>query len=685
MYGGSSVDSDTMSPEKWIRVETAQWAWGFAVDEDGRLVQTSVGAKDREPGEPVLAVPTGGNLWTFDPAFQVVHADGNPSADFRYVSHHVDGDTTVIVLRDPAYSLTLDLCFRPVSELDVIEAWTVVRHEGSGAVRLEAFASSSLDLGPGAFWLTQFHGDWADEVNMVTERLTFGRKVLDSKLGVRAHQFFAPWFLVGRDAAPTEDTGEVFAGTLAWSGSFCFNFEILPGGRLRVNAGMNSHQSAYHLAPGETFTTPKMVWAWSDTGTGDLSRRLHRYVRSEVVRDGNAPRDIVLNNWEATYFSFDEAKIVSLFDGARDLGMELFLLDDGWFGDKYARDGDHQGLGDWFIDPKKLPNGLGVLVEGAQAKGLRFGLWFEPEMVNPKSELFEAHPDWLIQQPKREFDLSRNQMVLDLTNPEVKAFAFRILDETLSANPGITYVKWDCNRYFTQAGSPYLPMNRQSHLQIAYVHALYEVMEQLASKHPHVQVMMCSGGGGRVDYAALRYAHEIWPSDMTDPVRRVFIQWGYSYFLPALTLPGHVTDMGKRPLKFAFDVAMSGRLGMDMDVDKLSDDERTFAKARVAAYKEMRDVVQLGTQYRLESPYDGPRSSLMFVHGDEAVVFVYSLGDAPSSGLPLKGIDGDKTYRVQELDSPSSSCLVGAVLRETGLEVPDLAEMESRVYRLRVV
>ncbi|HEY0867090.1 MAG TPA: alpha-galactosidase, partial [Fimbriimonas sp.] len=430
-----------------------------------------------------------------------------------------------------------------------------------------------------------------------------------------------------------------------------------------------------------------MVWAWSGRGTGELSRKIHRYVRREVLRDGDRPRAILLNNWEATYFDFDEDKIVSLFDGARDLGMELFLLDDGWFGSKHPRDDDSQGLGDWQTDPRKLPNGLEVLPRKAGEKGLRFGLWFEPEMVNPRSELFEQHPDWLIQQPKREMQLQRNQMVLDLANPDAREFAFRVLHDTLCANPGISYVKWDCNRYLTQPGSPSLGRDRQSHLQVEYVRALYGIMERLAELHPGVEVMMCSGGGGRVDYGAMRFAHELWPSDMTDPVKRIFIQWGYSFFYPAMAVANHVTRWGKRPLKFAFDVAMSGRLGMDMDVDKLCCGDRAFARSAIEAYKGIREVVQFGELYRLESPYDGGRSSLMYLRAERAVVFAYSPSEAPAAPLRLKGLDPERRYHVREINLPLGSrgvrrTVEGRSLMETGLPLPAFGPFGSGVYEV---
>jgi len=685
-----------MIQQKSIRIQTKRAALEFEVDANSRLNQRAFGGNASDEST-VVAIPTSGDGWVFEPAIRAVHADGNTSTDLivEGVSQHAD--LTCIDLRDPEYPFYLQLFVRAIFDLDVFEMWTVIRHDEESEVVLEAFASSSLDFGTGDFRLTQFSGDWADEANMTSEKLTPGIKSLDSKLGVRAHQFTSPWFLLSKgsdsrtplqsDSPPlpvrsSEDEGVVFAGALAWGGSFKFSFEVLPKGRLRTVCGMNPYASAYRLAPGVEFETPKMVWAYSDRGTGELSRKLHRYVRDEVIRDGNSPRSILLNNWEATYFTFDEDKIVSLFAGAKDLGIELFLLDDGWFGSKYPRDDDTQGLGDWIPDLAKLPHGIGALTEAAEKLDLRFGIWFEPEMVNPRSRLFEEHPEWLIRQPKREMELQRNQMVLDLTNPEVRSFAYGILDTTLRENPGITYVKWDCNRYFTQPGSSFLSPQNQSHLQIEYVRGLYEVMGRLAAEHPGVQVMMCSGGGGRVDYASMRFAHELWPSDMTDPVRRIFIQWGFSHFFPAIATANHVTRSGDRPLKFAFDVAMSGRMGLDIDLAKLSECEREVAAVAIATYKQIRDIVQLGDLYRLESPYSGSRSSLMYTYGDRAVVFAFSLGESFGNPLRLKGLEGGKQYQVKEINPECGRelTLSGGFLSEQGLPIPTLGKFESVVF-----
>ncbi|RYG35159.1 melibiase [bacterium] len=671
-----------------LRIATVNAAMNLYVDDENRLMQRAFGAKDTPETPGQLAYPAAGDGWIFEPALQVRHADGNTSTDLRVVKTSTTGDLTRVEMKDPEYPFFVDLFFRTYPNEDVIEAWTEVRHTERGPVTLDKFASSAPDFGTGEHWLTQFHGNWAAEANVAEEKLSFGTKTLDTKLGVRAHQFLAPWFILAKGGPAKEDSGEVFGGSLAWSGNFAFDFEVDPMGRLRATTGVSPYASAYRLKPGERFATPKMVWAWSGHGKGELSRKLHRWTRKNVLRDGDQPRAILLNNWEATYFDFDEKKIVSLFDGAKSLGMELFLLDDGWFGKKYPRDGDTQGLGDWIPDPKKLPNGIRPLTTAAKERGLRFGIWVEPEMVNPKSELFEKHPDWAIQQPKRPLDLQRNQLVLDMTNPKVKEFAFQSVDKMLRENPGISYIKWDCNRYLTQPGSPFLGPDGQSNLWVDYVRALYDVFDRLAKAHPHVEIMMCSGGGGRVDYGAMAYAHELWPSDMTDPARRIFIQWGYSHFFPPISVSNHVTLAGDHGMKFAFDVAMSGRLGMDVDVDKLSPAQRADAARAIAAYKDVRPLVHLGDQYRLESPYDGPRSALMNVGGDRAVVFVYALKDTPAASLKLKGLDPAKRYSVREINLPEGApglagTFEGRALLDEGLALPAYKPFNSGVFELR--
>ena len=387
-----------------------------------------------------------------------------------------------------------------------------------------------------------------------------------------------------------------------------------------------------------------------------MSRNFHRWARRYGIRDGDKPRPVLLNNWEATGFNFDEERIVSLFDGAKELGAETFLLDDGWFGNGHPRNDDHAGLGDWQVNTNKLPHGLSYLSAEAKKRGVNFGIWIEPEMVNPNSDLFEQHPEWAIGQPHRQVVLGRNQRVLDLSRPEVRDFTWSVIENTLGPNPGISYVKWDCNCYVTQPGSTWLKPEQQSHLLIDYQHALYEVMGRMASKYPGVMVMLCSGGAGRLDYGALKFFHSFWPSDNTDPARRVIIQWGFSHFFPAETIAAHVTRMGRRPIKFALDVGLSGALGLDMDVAKLTPDERRAVADAVSLYKQrLREVVQQGDLYRLESPYSGPRSALNYVSADKAraVLFVYALKDGNPGVVRLRGLEPTRHYRVREVNLPA--------------------------------
>ena len=459
-----------------------------------------------------------------------------------------------------------------------------------------------------------------------------------------------PSFILSLNGKATETNGEVLAGSLAWSGSFQCEFDD-NGQGIRALCGINPFASAYHLRPNEAFVTPVMIWTWSDQGLGDMSRKLHDWARDFGMRDGHQTRAVLLNNWEATGFDFDFNRIVSLFDPAREMGVELFLLDDGWFGNKYPRISDNAGLGDWQPNRQRFPKGLAPLAAEAVKRGLRFGIWMEPEMVNPNSVLFHEHPDWVICQPKRELELQRNQLVLDLTRPAVQEFEWNTIKSILEV-PGITYAKWDCNRYLTQPGSPYLAPDRQSDLWIDYVQALYALMAKTARTFPDTELMLCSGGGGRVDYGALKYFQEFWPSDNTDPTVRVRTQWDYSYFFPSMAMASHVTHWGNRPMHFACSVAMSARFGMDLDLTKLPAQDKAICAGAISAYKQIRDVTAFGNLYRLEDPHEGYRGALDFVSKDHsrAVVFVFQLKEGTNVPVWPQGVDPAKNYTIHELN-----------------------------------
>ncbi len=647
----------SMQAAETFSLSTKNFAVNFLAGEDGRLYQvpidgTDPGSKHRRDNE---CYPQAGDGYVWEPALQVIHADGNTSTSLHYdgmtrsnVSSGID--ETRIQLHDTAYPFQVTLCFRTHRDEDVVEQWTEIQHQEPRAIMLKRMASTALLLDTNVY-LTHFFGDWAKEMlTPITEPITPGTKVLDSKLVTRASQFGNPSFVLSLNGKATETNGKVLAGSLAWSGSFQCAFDD-NGHGVRALCGINPFDSSYHLEPRETFVTPTMIWVWSGNGLGDMSRKFHRWARDFGIRDGHKTRTVLLNNWEATEFNFDFNRIAGLFPPAREIGTELFLLDDGWFGNKYPRTNDQAGLGDWQPNRKRLPDGLAPLAAEAIKHGLQFGIWMEPEMVNPKSELFDEHPDWVIRQPKRELELQRHQLVLDLTRPAVQEFEWNTIKSILSV-PGITYSKWDCNRYVTQPGSPYLPPERQSELDIDYVHALYALMEKTAKTFPDTELMLCSGGGGRADYGALKYFHEFWPSDNTDPTLRVLMQWDYSYFFPCTAFAGHVTHWGHRPMHFACSVAMSARFGMDLDLTKLSTEDKAICAGAISAYKKIRDITSLGDLYRLEDPHNGNRSALNFVSTDHsrAVVFVYQLQDGSKVAVRPQGLDPAKKYTINELN-----------------------------------
>ena len=432
----------------------------YKVGNNGRLYQSYVGQKLRFNSDidqlPMLgeAYITHGMEDYFEPAIRILHNDGNPSLLLKYVSYKTSylqpGVTeTVIKLKDDVYPVTVDLHFIAYAKENIIKMYTEISHQEKKPVMLYNYASSLLHLNGGKYFLTEFAGDWAHEVNMTEQQLSFGKKVLDTKLGSRANMFNSPFFLLALNEESKENEGEVLFGTIGWTGNFRFTFEVDNLNNLRILSGINNYASEYSLKPQDIFRTPEFIFTFSAEGKGKASRDFHKWARKYQVKDGDKPRMTLLNNWEATYFDFNEDKLVDIMDEAKSLGVDMFLLDDGWFANKYPRSSDRQGLGDWDETVTKLPNGIGKLVKEATGKGIKFGLWIEPEMVNPKSELYEKHKDWIIHLPNRDEYYFRNQMVLDLSNPKVQDYVFGIVDNLMTKYPGIAYFKWDCNSPIT--------------------------------------------------------------------------------------------------------------------------------------------------------------------------------------------------------------------------------------------
>ena len=616
-----------------------------------------------------------------EPAVQVTHADGNTSLELKYIRHEtkkIDENVSLIsiLLKDPLYADEITLYYKTYFNENVVEQWSVIKNSEKKPVRMQKYASANLYFTAHDYYLMHYNGEWGAEMKPEEDLLSHGIKSIDSKLGTRANLYQPPTFMVSFDKPATEDEGNILLGQLAWSGNFKIDFEVDSYKSLRLIAGINPYASEYMLASGQEFTTPAFVYTFSANGKGEASRNLHHWATKYRLLDGGGSRLTLLNNWEATYFGFDENKLVSLFKGAKTLGVDMFLLDDGWFGNKHPRDADTAGLGDWQENVKKLPHGIGYLVKEAQAAGVKFGIWVEPEMVNPKSELYEKHKDWVIRQPDRPEKYYRNQLVLDLSNPAVQNFVFGVLDTLFTKNPTLAFVKWDCNAVIYNAYSAYLQKQGlpQSQLYVDYVKGLYKVLERLRSKYPTVPMMLCSGGGGRVDYGALQYFTEYWPSDNTDPVERILIQWEYSYFYPAIASCNHVTDWSKLPLKFRTDVAMMGKMGYDIVVNNLSEKDLQFSQQAVSTYRSISDLVWHGDLYRLADPKENPLASLMFSSADKnrAVIFNYLtntrfMQTATQQPVKLKGLDATKNYTVKEINLyPGTNSTVNASMVYSG-------------------
>ncbi len=692
-----------------IRIQTSDVELILRVGDNGRVYQPHLGKRLSHESDLAL-LPQGREAYLthgledyYLPALRLTHNDGNPSLLLQYVSHEskVLGEgavETTVRLKDPKYPVEVALVYTAYTDENVIKSRAEIVHGEKKPVTLYNYASSVLHLDAAGYWLTEFSGNWANEVNMSETKLEFGKKILDTKLGSRADMLCSPMFILSQNSPAAENSGSVILGTLGWTGNFSFTFEVDHTGGLRIVSGINPYGSEYTIAKGEKFVTPEFIFTYSAEGTGRASRNFHSWARRHTLKNGTGDRMTLLNNWEATYFDFNEEKLAGIMDDAVTLGVDMFLLDDGWFGNKYPRYSDTQGLGDWQETASKLPGGVKKLVETAIGKGVKFGLWIEPEMVNPKSELYEKHLDWVVRLPNRDEYYFRNQLVLDLSNPAVQEYVFGIVDRLMTENPGIAYFKWDCNSPITNIYSAYLK-DKQSHLYIDFVRGLYNVLERVAAKYPDLPMMLCSGGGGRTDYKALEYFTEFWPSDNTDPLERIFIQWGYSHFFPSKAMCAHVTSWNKTTsVKFRTDVAMMCKLGFDIMIHEMSETELQFCKDAVVNFDRLKPVILDGDQYRLVSPYDGQHMAVMYTAGtDKAVVFAYDMNPRYGEKLhpvKLQGLDAQKMYRVEEINiMPGSGSSVrlngrtvsGEWLMTHGLELFSTSRARSVVVEITAI
>ena len=661
-------------------------------------------------GEPI---PGKGNGEGFvrHGGLKVIHADGSVTLRLKETARETiaepDAEHTVISLRDEAYDFLVARHIREWKDCGAVETWVELENREEGAVRLVTMDSFATTLArrSGEAGVLSLTGAWASEANVRTAKIGEGQTLaLESLAGTRDAWESNAGMLVFPRGGATETEGEVLGVALEWTGTTSRRVHSVYRGGLEVFAGVDNTSGPYVLDAGRKIELPKAILAYSSNGIGPVSRSFHRWARAHLMPHGGDLAPILLNSWEGSYFSFTEATLLDMMDGVREMGGEMFVLDDGWFGlGKYARDNrnrDRVGLGDWTVNPEKLPHGLDALGKAAAERGLGFGLWVEPEMVNTASHLAEAHPDWLLREPKRDLILGRGrtQTVLDFTNPAVRENIYGQLDAVFGSIGNLGYVKWDCNQHISNPGSTYLDREHQSNLWFDYTKGVYDLLARLEAKYPRVRFQACAAGGGHVDFGFLRYADEVWGSDNSDAVNRVFIQWGESIFYPAKAIAAHVTAVPNHqtkrtvPLKFRFDVAMTARLGFELHPKNLSAEELAFAKRAVEDYKRIRPVVQLGDQYRLASPYENPFSAMMYVSEDRSRAVFFALGyanaDKADVALALQGLDPERDYRVREIDCGErrhgyeDRTMSGRELMDSGLAFTLGNNYDSAVFEL---
>ena len=717
VVGISMLVGMAANAKNMISIHTDNVQLVLEVKSNGRLYQAYLGEKLSE-GTPLslLFMPQANQTWPmpagnevypvmgtedyFEPALQLTHNNGNPTSVLKYVSHTQtarNGITeTIVKLRDEKYPISVNLHYLAYTKEDVICQWAEISHGEAKPISLGRYASGMLYFEEPTYYLTEFSGDWAREMQMSQTQLNFGRKTIDTRLGTRAAMLAFPFFEVGLGSPVSENHGKVLMGTIGWTGNFRFTFEVDHDNQLRVLAGINPDASTYTLDRGKTFKTPEFIFTLSTQGTGQGSRNFQRWALNHRLYMAQEDRMTLLNNWENTYFDFDEQKLNNLFGQAKNLGVDLFLLDDGWFGNRYPRNNDKAGLGDWQANRAKLPGGIPALVKGANEQGVDFGIWVEPEMVNPESELARKKPHWILRLPDREPYLFRHQLVLDLTNPEVQDFVFGVIDGLMKENPNIKFMKWDCNSPITNIFSPHLKA-RQGNLYVDYVRGLYVVLNRVQAKYPKLYMMLFSGGGGRCDFEALKYFTEFWCSDNTDPVERIYIQWAFSHFMPAKALCSHVTDWNKKAsVKFRLDVDFSCKLGFDLDLKHLSTDDLAYCQAAIKAYNRLKPVIFSPNLYRLVSPYETNHCALMRVNDDQthALLFAYDLHPRYGETIintRLQGLDPTATYRVREIClMPGhesrlpfhNQTFTGDYLHKVGLKILGGNQLDSRIIEL---
>ena len=591
-----------------------------------------------------------------EPALKVTFPDGNRDLVLHYVSHHIDGDVLTIRLKDVERDVFVEVRYEMDPATGILGRSAIIQNQTSAPLVVEQAAAATWTLPHGTdYTLDYLTGRWAGEDQLQQEKIMPGARVLESRRGSTGHQN-NPWFAVERAHTSDQDAGEVWFGALAWSGSWRITVEQDQLQQVRITGGYNPFDFGYKLNAGETLATPVFYGGYSHDGIGGASRLLHRFELTRILpqRPNPRPRPVLYNSWEATEFRVDEAGQMALAEKAASIGVERFVMDDGWFG---QRKDDHAGLGDWYVNKEKFPNGLTPLIDRVHALGMDFGLWVEPEMVNPNSDLYRQHPDWVLNFAGRPRTEGRNQLVLNLARPEVRAYVFGFLDKLVTENQ-IAFLKWDYNRNWSEPGWPAVAPDEQKQVYVKYIDNLYSILRELRAKHPGLEIESCSGGGGRVDLGIMGLTDQVWTSDNTDPFDRLTIQDGFTYGYTPGVMMAWVTDSPNSfnhrstSLDYRFLSSMQGSLGVGANLKNWQDADFATAKHLIAEYKQIRETVQHGSLYRLISPRNGSEffvTESVALDRSQAAVFALLHSSQFGYSYPriyLRGLDPKAQYRL---------------------------------------
>ncbi len=684
--------------ENIFAVRTKNIEWRFKTVKGEALEQFGFGGgegAETAPAEAVQAYPR--YLYTLDPGLRVIQADGSHNCallfdEITVESVREDVKKYIFHMSDPVYPVKVRLIVTAFIEADVMSSQLEIENNGAAKVTLLNRDAVCLTLAaPPESFITTFQGGWGREMTGVREdAIPFGVLKHQTHWMIRTTWPDWPGCFISLGGRAGEEHGRVFGAALAWPGAWQYKTSRLPweNDRIFFSAGVQDDPS--DLDAGAIYRSPEVIMTFSDCGIGQASRNFHKFAMGGGIYNPRATRRIVLNSWEGVYFTFDEAKLISMMDGAAELGVEMFVLDDGWFGNgEFQRNHDKAGLGDWEVNTAKLPGGLEKLIAEANKRGLEFGLWVEPEMVNPVSKLFTEHPDWAMAIPNRDRIAMRNQYVLDLSRPEVEEYIYNAVSSILAAHPGIHYIKWDHNCESKNLGSAALGHN-QGALSELHNSAYLRIMAKLRRNFPNVTFQLCSSGGGRAEFGAMRHHEEFWGSDETNGLNRIAIQWGFSHFFPAEAIASHIGRYGDGDFKLRCDVAMTARLGVELSPDAITAEGRAVVAKGIAEYKKLRKFLHAAELFRGRSPHKSEVTELTFVAADkrEAALFVFKRNcEARTEKIHASGLDPERNYRVEEVNADDAERFTagvysGRALMDGGLEVKFPARFASAVAHL---